>query len=82
MHVWGKPGLTWREARNIVKYMREIIDNYGFVTVADLYDLAGSKIYLPWQDKIGWVSLSRVPIILGFRGCKIAFPPVQEINYQ
>lgn len=51
------------EARKILSAMREVVDNYGYVTVADLYDLAGIRCKLYHYHRIGWNDLSDAKII-------------------
>lgn len=36
--------MSRRDAKLIKKYMQEIIDDYGYVTLADLYNLMGGTI--------------------------------------
>lgn len=52
-----------REARETLSAMREVVDNYGYVTVADLYDLVGIKCKLYRYYRIGWKNLSDAKII-------------------
>lgn len=51
------------EARKTLSAMREVVDNYGYVTVADLYDLVGIKRKLYRYYRIGWKNLSDAKII-------------------
>lgn len=51
------------KARETLSAMREVVDNYGYVTVADLYDLAGIKCKLYRYYRIGWKNLSDAKII-------------------
>jgi hypothetical protein len=82
MNVWSSPGLTWKEARDIIRAMRETIDRYGFITITDFYDITSSNVTRRyWMDKTGWTSLKYVFMILGLKGWKIVLPPVQEVSY-
>ena len=49
--------MTRRGAMLILMYMNDIIARYGYVTVADYYDLIGSKIIKYTDDQKGWRSL-------------------------
>jgi hypothetical protein len=51
-----------REAELILYYMKEILLTYGCVTVADYYDLLGSKIVIDSDDTFGWRSLDDAKI--------------------
>lgn len=51
------------DARKTLSAMREVVDNYGYVTVADLYDLVGIKRKLYRYNRIGWKNLSDAKII-------------------
>ena len=51
------------EAKLILKYMQEIIDRYGYVTLADFYDLIDRRsVYT--DNKKGWYSLTRARVSL------------------
>lgn len=56
------------DARKTLSAMREVVDNYGYVTVADLYDLAGIRCNLYRYYRIGWKNLSDAAIVLHDRG--------------
>lgn len=72
--------LSRREAIQILNYMREIINNYGFVTLADLYDLAGGEISHYADNFKGWRSLTKTKVKWSFRkGHKIVLPPLEDI---
>lgn len=50
------------DAEIVVDQMYELMDRYGYVLVADLYDLAG--ITPPYTaNKYGWMSLKRIEVI-------------------
>lgn len=48
--------MTKKECEIILKEMRQIIKNYGFVTRADYYDLIGLDVR-SGDDKVGWHSI-------------------------
>lgn len=52
---------TLDEASNAISNLREIIKDHGYVTVADLYDLAGLTPEFTYS-KIGWKNLPIVKI--------------------
>lgn len=59
--------------------MGEIIDRYGFVTVADMYDMA--DITQPYtSQKYGWTSISNSEIIRVRDGYVIKLPPAKVID--
>lgn len=49
--------VTRKEAKIILKCMQEIIDRYGYVTLADFYDLIGRRAVYT-DNKKGWHSLT------------------------
>lgn len=54
---------TYNDARKTLSAMREIVDNYGQVSIGDFYDIAGidCKPYL--YHRMGWKNLSDAKII-------------------
>lgn len=73
-----------KEAEVVVRYMREIIDNYDMVSVADLKELIGMpsthmKTYV--DNKWGWTNLTKVKIrkIRNKNLYSIKFPPAEPI---
>lgn len=55
--------MSRREGKLILKYMQEIIDRYGYATVADLYDLIDLKpLYI--HSRSGWNSLKSAKVSL------------------
>lgn len=65
------------EAEAVREEMNDIIDCYGFVTVADLYDLCGiSTSYL--DNKRGWTNIATAKLVIKSEGYSIKFPtPIQ-----
>lgn len=50
------------EAEAVRTQMNEVIERYGFVTVADMYDIAGSTA--PYtSDKYGWMNIRTAEVI-------------------
>lgn len=69
---------TKEEAERIVQYMRDIVHNYGIISVADLNNLVG----LPSSDidhKWGWDSMDKVAIRQVREGWMIDAPNIQRI---
>lgn len=68
------------EADNVLDEMGNIIERYGFVTVADMYDMA--DLTHPFTcTKYGWSSLSGAEIVrLREGGYIIKLPPAQPID--
>lgn len=77
-----KRGMSRREARLILVYMKEIIDRYGFVTLADFYDLVDSKIAVYTDNKKGWRLLTgaRVSLIRRKGMYRIKLPDLVDIT--
>lgn len=72
------------DARKTLSAMQEIVDNYGYVTIADLYDLAGLRCKSYLYSRMGWKDLSDAKIVC-FRqpnnvcGYTIQFPNPVDI---
>ncbi len=67
------------EAEKIKEQMNEIIDKYGFVTVADLYDLCGiSASYL--DNKRGWTNIDNAKLVIKREGYSVKFPTPIRID--
>ena len=51
------------EGKLVLKYMQEIIDEYGYVTVADLHNLIDiPSVYI--HNRSGWLSLKGARVTL------------------
>lgn len=59
---------TRNDALKTLSAMREIVNNYGHVTIADFYDIAGLKCEFYRYHRMGWIDLSSAVIVLYFRG--------------
>ena len=75
-NVYYKYGITCLEAKRIVRQMRSVIDDYGYVTVADFYDLIGEKEFPYRCSYFGWRKLNHVRYRLGVCGITFEFPPL------
>lgn len=79
-YIMGK-SISRKEAKDILNCMREIIDRYGFVTLADFYDLTDKRsCYL--DLKKGWYSLSkaRVSLVRRHGNYRMKLPALEEIT--
>lgn len=76
-----KKDISRKEAKLILKYMQEIIDRYGFVTLADFYDVEGSNVAVYTDNKKGWRSLAgaRVSLIRRKGRYRIKLPAFEEM---
>ena len=73
--------ISRKEAKQILKYMSEIIDRYGYVSLADFYDLKGSKVCKYTDNKKVWRSLTgaEVSLIRRHGRHRIKLPAFDEI---
>lgn len=70
---------TRRDAEEILNYMGDLIDEYRFVTVADLYDLIGvSGNYT--DNKYGWTDISNAEIVRVRDGYMIKLPKIRKLD--
>lgn len=53
---------TKKEAKEVLRYMREILYRYGVVTVADFHDLCDIRSAYT-DNNYGWVKLQPVEIV-------------------
>ena len=69
------------EAEAVLVQMGEVIDIYGFVTVADMYDLAG--LTEPYTaNKYGWTNIRSAEIVrINGGGYVIKLPKASPIDY-
>ena len=67
------------EARDVLARMDELIDTYGMVSVADLYDLVGiSGNYT--DNKYGWTNIKSARIVRVRDGYRIEMPRAMVIE--
>ena len=72
--------ISRKEAKDILNAMREIIDRYGLITLADFYELTDRRsCYL--DIKKGWYSLSnaRVSLLRLHGHYRMKLPALEEI---
>lgn len=70
---------TRADAENVLNGMSEIIDKYGFVTVADLYDISGLPGAYHTDSMIGWKGSIKESIIKRVRDGYIIDLPEPEV---
>lgn len=70
---------TRADAEKVLNGMSEIIDEYGFVTVADLYDISGLPGAYYTDSKIGWKGSIKESIIKRVRDGYIINLPEPEV---
>lgn len=66
-------------AERVLELSKEIINEYGFVTIADMYDLAGLNTTYT-EQKYGWVDLKEAKIIRVRPGYKLILPEIIPIG--
>lgn len=66
------------EAEDVLASMDELIEQYGMVTVADLYDLIG--VTCDYTDnKYGWTNISTASAVRGRDGWMLKLPRVKSL---
>lgn len=70
---------TRADAEKVLNGMSEIIDEYGFVTVADLYDISGLPGAYYTDSKIGWKGSIKESIIKRVRDGYVIDLPKPEV---
>lgn len=67
------------DAEMVLKLMEEAIERYGFVTVADMYDLA--DLTQPYtSNKYGWINLNTAEVVRSRDGYIIKLPRAVPID--
>ena len=66
-------------AENVLEASKEIINKYGVVTIADMYDLSGLDTPYTGQ-KYGWVDLKEAKIIRVRQGYELVLPEMIPIG--
>lgn len=70
---------TRGEAENVRRQMFDVIDRYGYVTVADMYDLSG--ITPPYtSNNYGWVSIRNAEAVRVRDGYVLRLPKASAID--
>lgn len=71
---------TRGEAQDVLARMDEIVEQYGVVSVADLYELAGIRNDNYMTHKYGWTSIRNADVIRVRDGYLIKMPKAMPIN--
>lgn len=71
---------TESDALSVLSSMKEIIVNYGCVSIADYYDLAGLPSNVYTNTKYGWLDLKDAKVIDSMDRYKISLPKVLVLN--
>lgn len=71
---------TESDALSVLSSMKEIIVNYGCVSIADYYDLAGLPSNVYTNTKYGWLDLKDTKVIDSMDGYKISLPKALILN--
>ena len=66
-------------AENVLEASKEIINKYGFVTIVDMYDLAGLNTTYA-EQKYGWVDLKEAKIIRVRQGYELVLPEIIPVG--
>lgn len=67
------------EAEAVREQMDEVIDTYGFVTVADMYDMV--DLSAPYtSSKYGWTNIRSAEVVRGRDGYKLKLPKAMPID--
>lgn len=73
--------LTTRgEAEDVLSRMDEIVDTYGLVRVADLFDLVGISTRNPQDNKYGWVNIRSARVERVREGYAIVLPRAMPLD--
>ena len=70
---------TRGEAEDVLDRMREIVSNYGIVSVADLYELAG-VVGNYTDQRYGWTGLRNTDVVRTRYGYQIRLPRAMVIE--
>lgn len=66
------------EAENILSALTDIVKQYGFVSVADLYDASGLTDRDHSANKYGWHNLDDACVILTTHGYELVMPRISQ----
>lgn len=68
------------EAEDILSRMSEYLENYPFISVADMYDLANITSFPHTHNNYGWKSVAEAKVIRVDDGYLIKMPPVMPLK--
>lgn len=66
-------------AERVLELLKEIINEYGFVTIADVYESAGLDVSYT-ENKYGWANLKEAKIVRVRQGYKLVLPETVPIK--
>lgn len=86
-----KGGLIWsildlvydkkEEAINITLMLKDMLERYSCVTVADYYELTNTKDSIPYSaHKFGWEDLSEMSIVVSKHGYVLHMPVAKRLD--
>lgn len=70
---------TRQEAYDTLDKMNEILVTYGYVTIADVYDIVGVPCCYT-DNKYGWTTIQNAEVVKGKDGYFINMPKPQPVN--
>ena len=71
---------TRGEAEGVLDEMRNVIDTYNWVTVADMYDIADLTAPSHTANKFGWTNLASADVTRSRDGYIIKLPKASPID--
>jgi hypothetical protein len=70
---------TKKEAKEILMKLKEIFNQYGFIRVADLYDL--SDVNTNYKDiRYGWTNIRNAKVLRVREGYTIKMPEIEKLQ--
>lgn len=66
-----------KQAHELVEFMFKLIDDYGYVTVADIAELIDSPV--PGHPKYGWTSIEEIELFPHKGVVHIKFPEPRDL---
>lgn len=69
-----------KDAVEVLHSMNEVIKSYGYVSMADFYDLSGVKSPNYTDGKYGWTSVEGCKIVRHRNGYSVEFPKPLQIR--
>lgn len=70
---------TRGDAESVIDQLEDILDTYGFVTVADLYELSGMT-YKHGDNHYGWTNLKTVRVLQVRNGWVLDLPRALPVD--
>ena len=70
---------TRGDAESVIDQLKDILDTYGFVTVADLYELSGMN-YKHGDNHYGWIDLKTIRVLRVRNGWVLDLPRALPVD--